>query len=337
MTLMDRRAGLRMAVGGALAAMLPGGRAAAQTPAAGQTLALVEKGAGRVGFYALPGGRAIGAVVLGRQPHEIAGDAAGRFAYVGHYGVESWKAPGAGGSAIWVIDLHRRALARTIDLAPFGRLHAVRLDDRGRLYVLSEQESVLARFDDPATDTAPSRLVPVGGVRSHYLVIRRDGARAYVADTLSGAVIMVDPENVDVAPVRKRIGTAPEGLALSPDERTLYVVDRPNGTIHALDAATLAERAQRRMRGEAVRVVTQRDGGVIVSNFADKSLSRLDPVTLAEQARLPLAAGAAGLTLAGDTLHAALEDDRLATIDLRQWRVTGMFATAKAPDAAVVF
>jgi len=327
-----------MLASGVVAATLCARAAAAATaPAAtGGTLALVEKGAGRVAFYALPGGTRLGTVALGTQPHEIVADRTGRYGFVGHYGVESWKAPGAGGSTLWVIDLAGRTLARTIDLAPFGRLHAVRIDDRGRLYLLSEKDSMLIRFDDPARDEAPSRLIPVGGARSHYLVVRRDGTRAYVADTLSGAVIMVDPEDAGVAPVRKRIGTAPEGMTLSRDERTLYVIDRPSGTIHALDAVTLEERARRTMRGEAVRVVTQSDGRLVVSNVADKSLTRLDPVTLAEEARLPLGVGAPGLNLAGDRLYASLEDDRVAIVDLRNWTIVGRFATGTAPDAGVV-
>jgi len=337
--LIGRRRGLQLLAGGAVALAAIGFRATAQTgPSAGRSgiLALVEKGAGGVAFYAVPEGRRLGSVALGTQPHEIAADPTGRFAFVGHYGVKSWKAPGAGGSDVWVVDLVGRKLLRTIDLAPFGRLHAVRTDAKGRLYVLSEKDSVLAFFDNPVTDEAPSRLIPVGGARSHYLVVRRDGARAYIADTLSGMVVMVDPENAAVAPVRRHIGTAPEAMTLSRDERTLYVVDRPNGTLHALDAATLAEKARRPMRGEAVRIVTQADGRLIVSNTADKSLSRLDPATLVEEVRLPLDAGASGLNLIGDTLYASLENDRVAVVDIRGWRVTGGFATGSAPDAAVV-
>lgn len=337
--MIDRRQGLWMLAGGGVAAMALGVRAAAQpatSEASRQTLALIEKGAGGIGFYEVPGGSPVATLHLGTQPHEIAADAAGRFAYVGHYGVESWKAPGAGGNAIWVIDLHRRALARTIDLSPLGRLHAVRLDRQGRLYVLAEADSVLARFDHPATDDAPSRLIPVGGARSHYLVLRRDGSRAYVADTLSGGVIAVDPEDIGTAPLRRAIGTAPEGMTLSLDERTLYVIDRPAGTLHALDAETLAERNRRTMRGEAVRIVTAADGRLIVANTADRSLTRLDPVTLAEQDRLPLDAAANGLNLFGDTLFASLDSDRVAIIDLRRWAITGGFATGKSPDAAVL-
>ncbi len=337
MALIDRRQGLWLLAGSAVATMALGARAMAQGAAPRpQVLALVEKSAGRLAFYTLPGGKRVATVPLGTQPHEIVADAAGRFGYVGHYGVESWKAPGTGGSTIWVVDLHTRTLARTIDMAPFGRLHAVRMDALGRLYVLSEKDSMLARFDDPARDEAPSRLIPVSGARSHYLVIRRDGTRCYVADTLSGAVIMVDPEDMGVAPVRKRIGTAPEGMTLSADERTLYVIDRPSGTLHALNAETLDERARRPMRGEAVRIVTQADGRLIVSNVADRSLSRLDPVTLVEKDRLMLEAGAPGLNLAGEMLYASLENNRVVIVDTRTWAITGGFATGPAPDAAIV-
>ena len=333
---LDRRQGLWLLAGlGALAALPLAARRATAAVPRGRTLCLVEKAEGRVAFYAADDGRRLGAVALGVQPHEIASD--GRFAYVGGYGVEGWKKPGAGGHVVWVIDLARRALARTIDLAPLGRLHGVRVDGAGRLYVLSEATSILARIDRPQAGDAPDRMVAAGGARSHYLVVRPDGARAWVADTMSGAVIALDPNDGAATPVRRLVGTAPEALALSPDEATLYAIDRPAGVIHALDAATLEPRARRTMRGEAVRLVVQRDGRLVVSNLADRSLSRLDPATLQEEARLSLPAGAAGLTLDGGTLYASLANDRVAVIDLATFRVAGGFATGKAPDGAVVF
>ncbi|GAA3255737.1 hypothetical protein GCM10020258_14460 [Sphingomonas yabuuchiae] len=47
--------------------------------------------------------------------------------------------------------------------------------------------------------------------------------------------------------------------------------------LHALDAVTLRPRARTTLRGEAVRVVVQADGRLIVSNTADKSLTRHSP------------------------------------------------------------
>ena len=338
MPTIDRRQGMMLAAGLAgLVAMPMLARRAAARPTPGGTLALVEKGDGRLSFYTLPEGRRLGSVALGTQPHEIAADPARRFAYVGAYGVGGWKKPGEGGHAVWVIDLARRSLVRTIDLTPLGRIHAVRIDAAGRLYAMAETASMLARFDDPAQAKEPSRLLPLGGTRSHYLVVRRDGGRAYVADTMSGTVIMVAPDDPAAPPVKQAIGAAPEALALSADERTLYAIDRPVGVIHALDAQTLKPRGQRAMRGEAVRVVTQGDGRLVVANRADHSLSRLDPTTLAEQARLPLPDAPVGLTLADGMLYAAMENDRIAIVDLARFAIAGGFATGKAPDAGVVF
>ena len=55
------------------------------------------------------------------------------------------------------------------------------MDAKGRLYALSETDSLLARFDKPATADSPDRMIPVGGARSHYFVVKGNGSRAYVA------------------------------------------------------------------------------------------------------------------------------------------------------------
>lgn len=339
MSLIDRRQGLwgLATLGAAAAVPFAWRRAQAAAPRA-KTLAVVEKGAGRVAFYDLPDGRRTATIALGPQPHEMVADPAGRFAYVGGYGVKGWQFGGEGGHQLWVIDLATRKLAHTIDLSPHRRWHGMRMDAKGRLYALSETDSLLARFDQPATAESPDRMIPVGGARSHYFVVKADGSRAYVADTMSGMVIMVNPDDASFAPVKQHIGTAPEGLALSPDERTLYVIDRPAGVLHALDAITLRPRARTSLRGEAVRVVVQPDGRLIVSNTADKSLTRHSPGTLAEEARLPLPAAAPGLNLpaGGSILYAALEGDRMAIVDLAAWRIVGQFPTGGSPDTAVL-
>ncbi|WP_158894338.1 MULTISPECIES: twin-arginine translocation pathway signal protein [unclassified Pseudomonas] len=307
--------------------------------AGAEYLALVEKEAPGIGFYRLADGKRVGSLELPEQPHEIVADRQGRYAYVGQYGVKSWQAPGEGGHQVSVIDLAERRLVRSIDLSPYHRLHGMRLDDQGRLYVLSETDSLLIRFDRPATAESPSQIVPVGGTRSHYFVLTRDGRRAYVADTLSGLVILVDAHNPAVLPVKKYLGQAPEGCCLSPDERTFYVLDRFAGILHALDARDLAPIRQIKLRGEAVRVAALPDGRLLVSNLADKSLSLLRPDTLAEVAYLPMDSAVPGLNLdpRGEWLFAALEDNQLAVVDLRNWREIRRFATGKAPDTAVVF
>lgn len=304
-----------------------------------QELLLVEKEAPGVSFYQLPEGRVLAHVPLPVQPHEVVADAQGRFAYVAQYGVGKWLAPGEGGHQVFVIDLVARKVVRTLDLTPYHRLHGIRMDNAGRLYVLSETDSVLIRFDHPERDEYPSQIVPVGGTRSHYLVLKRDGSRAYVADTLSGMVIMLDPHDPTFAPVKRMAGQAPEGACLSSDERTFYAIDRYQGVLHAFDAATLQPIKQVPLRGEAVRVAALPDGRLIISNSADKSLSLLHADTLAEEKHLPLEAAAPGLNLTpdGQRLYASLESDKVVVVDIAKWQIVESFVTQKAPDAGAFF
>ena len=87
-----------------------------------------------------------------------------------------------------------------------------------------------------------------------------------------------------------------------------------------------------------MRVIVQPDGRLIVSNQGDKSLTRHAAATLAEEARLALPAAAPGLNLpaGGTTLYAALDNNRLAIVDLAAWKIVGGFATGEAPDTAVL-
>ncbi|TDV72515.1 YncE family protein [Pseudomonas sp. LP_7_YM] len=335
MSRFDRRQVLQMIAVSSALPFLPAFAAAAL---AEPLMVLVEKEAPGVSFYQLPKGQPLAHIALANQPHEIVADAQGGFAYVAQYGVSKWLAPGEGGHQVFVIDLLAKKVVRTLDLTPYHRLHGIRMDAAGRLYVLSETDSVMIRFDNPSSDEYPSQIVAVGGTRSHYFVLRKDGTRAYVADTLSGMVIMLNPHDPTFNPVKRLIGQAPEGACLSADEQTFYVIDRYKGALHAFDASTLEHRQQTQLRGEAVRVVSLPDGRLIVSNQADKSLSLLRPDTLKEEKHLPLEAAAPGLNLSpkGDVLYLSLESDKIAVVDVASWRITGSFATGKAPDAAVI-
>jgi len=67
------------------------------------TLAIVEKKAGKVGFYTEEG-RRIGEVQVGRYPHEIAFSPDRRFFYVTDNGMLWMTDPGAGGNSISIIE-----------------------------------------------------------------------------------------------------------------------------------------------------------------------------------------------------------------------------------------
>ncbi|GJD48498.1 hypothetical protein OPKNFCMD_1219 [Methylobacterium crusticola] len=334
-TLMDRRTCLS----GLAALALGPGPARAQAQAGGSdTLLVMEKGDHALSFYELASGRRTGRVVLpGEYPHEFAVDRAGAHAYVGLYGARSSTTPGPGGDAVYVVDLRTRSLARTIDCAPFRRLHGVRLDARDRLFVLSEDRDVLLAFDAPQGAERPDRAVRTGGIKGHLFSLSGDGESAYVASILSNTVTRVRPFDPAALPQAAATGLWPEGSALSPDEGLLYVANRRSATLTALATEAMTVTRTVPTRGDVVRVECGPDGGLMLANLKDRSVSLLDP-GLREVAVVPLQGAPVALARhpSSPLAFAALEDDRIAVIDLQARTLQGHLATGREPDVMAV-
>ncbi|MBE1469483.1 YncE family protein [Kibdelosporangium phytohabitans] len=306
--------------------------------ASGDVLALVEKGDRRLAFFDAGSGKRLSEVVLGDYPHEITADRERRFAYVGHYGVEFANVVGPGASAVFVVDLRARTLVRTIELAPFNRIHGIGMDGSNRLYALSEEKGVLLGFDAPI-GTSPSRAVNTGAIKAHMFAVTRSGERAYVTGLLSHTVSMVRPYDAAIAPVTVTPGQLPESCCLSFDERTLYVGARKNPGVVAVDAYTMRVRDELRLPGtDPLRVYAVSEDQLLVTDLANNAISmvssRLRPIWTATLPGKPSAA----------TTHprkpiayvSLLDTAQVAVLDLVRGRVTGTFPTLRQPDAAVL-
>lgn len=306
--------------------------------AAGEALLVLEKGEGALAFHDLSTGARSARVTLpGVWPHEFALDPAGRFAYVAEYGLKASTDAGSGGSSVHAVDLAARAVARRIDCRPYGRLHGIRTDAEGRLHVLGEADDVLLTVERPADAAAPTRAVRTGAIKSHLFALSRDGSRAYVSGILSNTVALVRPFEPAAAPVLAATGGWPEGSALSPDERTLVVAHRRGRTLVALDAQNLAVRASVPSRGEVVRLAALPDGRIVAASLGDKSLVLLRP-DLSEIGAVALDGAPQSVSLhpARAVAYAALDDRRVAVIDLEAQRVEGHIATGDGPDVMAV-
>lgn len=302
------------------------------------TLLLVEKCSHCFSYYDLATGQRTASIALPDFPHEFVVDAAQRYAYVGHYGVETSGHPGEGGSAILQIDIAARQHVRTIDFAPYHRPHGVQIDQQDRLYVLSEAQAVLLAFDNPAQDTAPSRAVPVGGIKSHLFALTPDGDTAYVMNLLSHTVTRVAPRDPLMAPVACHPGLKPEGYRLSPDGRRLYVTNRISNTLSIIDTQTMTVTRSTPSRDDPTRIYLAHDGRLIVTNYGERSLSICDPDTLEEQAHIPMEARAIALSL-HPTLPIAFvsqDDDRVGYFNLATLQFERMIATQREPDVSFV-
>ena len=302
------------------------------------TLLLVEKCAHCFSWYDIESGERLRSLKLPEFPHEFVTDRDERYAYVGHYGVETSGHVGPGGHSILQIDIRSAQLVRSIDLFPFNRLHGLQIDARDRLYALSEEKATLLVLPRPDVDTAPARAVPSGGIKSHLFALTRDGSTAFCMNLLSHTVTKVRPWDPLFQPVACHPGQKPEGYCLSADERTFYVSNRWSNTLAAIDTGTMTVRLSAPSREDVTRIYRARDGRLFTSNYGDRSLSVVDPVTLQETGYLKLGARAIALSFhpAKPLAFISLDDDRIAVLDIDALRIVRFIATQSEPDVSKV-
>ncbi len=301
-------------------------------------LLLVEKCSHCFSYYDIDSGERLFSLGLPDFPHEFVVDSQSRYAYIGHYGVETSGHLGAGGTRIFQVDIAARTLARTIDIAPFNRLHGMQMDAQDRLFALSEDRAQLVVLDQPATDTAPRRAVPTGGIKSHLFALTRDGQTAFAMNLLSHTVTRIKPFDATVAPVACAPGEKPEGYALSADEQTLYVTCRWSNTLCAIDTATMQVKYQAPSRDDATRLYLYRDGRLVVTNYGARSLSVVDPATLRELAHIQMDARAIALSFHPTRALAFVsqDNDQLGYLNMETLQFDRWIPTQREPDVSRV-
>lgn len=301
-------------------------------------LLLVEKCSHCISWYDIASGKRVHSVALPAFPHEFVTDRANRHAWVGHYGVETSGHAGDGGHSLFQIDIAAGTLARTIDLAPFNRIHGLQMDGQDRLYALSEQQATLLVLDRPLADEAPRRAVPSGGIKSHLFALTRDGETAYCMNLLSHTVTKVKPWNPLAAPVACHPGDKPEGYCLSSDERTLFVSNRWSRTLAAIDTETMEVRYRAAARDDPTRIYRWSDEMLVVTNYGERSLSLVDPHTLEEIDHVAMQARAIALSFDCDrgVAFVSQDDDRVGIFDMRTRRFESYIATQREPDVSKV-
>lgn len=300
-----------------------------------EILLLVEKCAHCISWYDPGSGERLRTLPLPDFPHEFVVDAAGRYAYVGHYGVETSGHVGPGGSAVLQIDIAAAKLVRSIDLYPFNRIHGMQMDKRGRLYALSEEKSTLLVLEDPATEDAPRRAVPSGGIKSHLFSLAADGETAFSMNLLSHTVTKLRPWEPLHQAVACHPGLKPEGCCLSEDERTLYVSNRWSNTLSAIDTETMTVRLSKPSREDATRIY-RLGNRLLVTNYGDRSLSVVDAETLEETACVKMDARAIALSLhpAKPLAYVSQDDDRVGVLNLDTLRFDRYLSTQREPDVS---
>ena len=302
-------------------------------------LVLVEKSDHCLAFHNLTRDAKPERISLGRYPHEVALDPDRGLAFVGEYGVRTAAEAGTGGDRVFVVDVTERKLVNTLDCRPYTRIHGLAVDQRGRLYALSEAAGVLLVFDDPRVDQSPSRAVVAGGLKSHLVCVARDGRLAFSMNLLTHTVTRVSPDDATVAPVAAKFGDLPEGNCLSEDDRLLFLTSRGAAAVARIDTGTLAIEAVAPTRPDPTRIYRAGPGRLLVTHLNGRVVSLLDAASLREIAHLPLNGrpAAACLHPRRPTAYVSLDTNESLEVDLDDMRIVARRPTGHEPDACFVF
>ncbi len=308
-----------------------------------QTLLLVQKCAHTFSFYDLTSGKAEKHIVLPNFPHEFTVDPRRKLAYVGHYGIETASHLGdMGGHSVFVIDLEKREHTATLNIWPFYRPHGITVDQEGRLYVMSEAHNTLLRFSAPYQQRVPDLAVPSGGYKTHLFALTADAQTAYALNLLSNTVTKIRPHDPAFAPVAVMPGPTPEGNCLSADESLLYVANRGDDTIVAIDTASMkvVQRGKTRRDPNRVYRITDSQGRdwLLTTNSGEQSLSVFD-LELHEVKCIELPANPLALSLHPTARAAFLsfQDEKVRQLNLDNFAFEFEFSTLREPDSSYLW
>jgi YVTN family beta-propeller protein len=220
-------------------------------------------------------------------PHELAISADNRFAYVANYH-QSDDTPGR---SISVIDIAARKEIRKIELGGLMMPHGI-VESGGKFYFTSEMTRTVGRYNTQTESVDWIR--GTGQSLTHITAISPEGKRLYATNMFSDSVTMIEIEGSgQEAQTIKQIavGSKPEGIAVSPDGKEIWVGHNGDGGVSIIDAASLTVKQTLKVGQVPIRLAFTRDGRRVV--IADPKASEMlvyDANTKAEIKRIKIAA-----------------------------------------------
>ena len=120
-------------------------------------------------------------------------------------------------------------------LEEMSNSNGMALDSDDHLVITDQEQNRITRLD-PTAATPTQVLIAAAGCKPNDVVVRSDGNIYYSAPNQTGTgFYRISPEGAVTGP--RTDVTAPNGIVLSPDEKTLYVGDVQNKKIVTFDVA----------------------------------------------------------------------------------------------------
>lgn len=221
----------------------------------------------------LASGKETARVASCANPHELATSPDGRHVALACYGGRS-------------VDIFRTAdlgKVKSVELGEGARPHGIVWHANGDLYATAEGRRSIYWIKDPL-GAAETFEYSSGKRGTHMLVVSPDARHAWTTDLGDKTVTRIDLVTRR-APMSVEVGVEPEGIALAPDGKTLYVSARGSDEAYAIDPQTLEVRKTAatgdfplriavRPQGDYAVTSDLMDGGLSVIDLADFSVAR---------------------------------------------------------------
>jgi YVTN family beta-propeller protein len=306
----------------------------------GQTTAFAigEKAAGSIGFYDSEF-RRIGGAKVGTHPHEIVITPDKKTIYVADNGVMWMTETGAGDNTVSIVDVALMKRTATIDLGSFRRPHGITYDaTTNHVYVTTEKPSKLLVLNPKTLEVI--RTYDVKGGAPHIVKLDVQKKWAYVSATDTGTLSAINLSSGDV--ISMTSGERPQGQAMSPDGRIIYVANSGGNSISIFDLQQKKNVGRIMTAGKApVRLVVSNDGKTLIYALQEgRTVGFADIATRKELAEIPLGGRPVSMSLSMDGKLAycsVQEEDEINIISIADRKVIRVVHTPKGmgPDPVV--
>ena len=308
--------------------------------ATGQSPAFVvgEKAAGSIGFYDAEFHR-IGGAKVGTHPHEIALSPDRKTLYVADNGVMWMTETSAGDNTVSIVDIASMKRTATIDLGQFRRPHGITYDaSSNHVYVTTEKPSKLLVLDPKTLKIV--RTYDVKGQAPHIVKLDHQREWAYVSNTDTGTLSAIKLSSGEV--ISMPSGERPQGQAMSPDGRTIFVANSGGNSISIFDLQQKKNVGHIETSGKApVRLVVTNDGKTLIYALQEgRTVGFADIASRKELLEIPLGGRPVSMSLSLDGKMAycsVQEEDEINIISVAERKVLRVVHTPKGmgPDPVV--
>jgi DNA-binding beta-propeller fold protein YncE len=278
----------------------------------------------------------------GAKAHELAISPDHKTAYVSVYGDGVYGNNPHPGHTVAIVDLASRKMVASIDIAPYQAPHGIQVDAKGMVYVACDLSRKVLVLDPGKRSVAAA--IDVEGT-GHWLALLPDASKLYVANKNDKPFLGV----VDVKS-RKMIGRIPmpngtQGIAASPDGKTVLAADFSEPVLHVISSAKDVEIDKVRVEGfdkGLYKVFFSPDGRRVLTALPTGQINIFDAANLHGPQKVLKSAGTAlmGFAFSPDGKTALVGNHGEGTVtrfDLDTGAVLGTFPAGKGVETLAYY